>query len=98
MLRHERIQEPHSESRAPTPIGLGLWRAHCGAGNVKMRPWRLLDEPLQELRCANRAGLSSARILHIGKFRFQHLVVFGPERHPPNALPRLLSRLDETLR
>src|SRR6187431_2170899 len=51
-----------------------------------MRPRRLVDEPLQELRRRDRAAITAAGILHVGEFRIDHLVVFRRERHAPDLL------------
>src|SRR5215831_10982628 len=60
-----------------------------------MRPWRLVDETLQQLRRRNGAAMAPAGILHVGEFRIDHLVVFRPERHSPYPLADFVADLDE---
>ena len=69
----------------------------AGAGNVEMRPRRLVDEALQQLRGGDRAAVAAAGVLHVGELRIDHLVVFGPERHAPHPLAGLLAGLRQPL-
>src|SRR4029079_7536257 len=78
------VEQPYAEARSPAAIDLAVDRRHGGAGNVEMRPGRsFLDEALQELRGGDRAAPLAARVLHVGDFRVDHLVVFRPERQAP---------------
>src|SRR3984893_3675143 len=51
-----------------------------------MSPWRLADEARQKLRRRDGATVAAAGVLHVGEFRVDQLVVFGRERHSPQAL------------
>src|SRR5262245_22500864 len=62
-----------------------------------MRPRRLVDEPLQQLRGRDGTAVPPAGILHVGKFRIDHLVVFRSERHTPDPLADLVADLKEPL-
>src|SRR5215471_10449009 len=71
---------------SPAPVGVALRRAHRGSSDVEMRPMRLADEALQQLRGGDRAAEAAAGILHVGELGIDHLVVFGPKWHPPDPL------------
>src|SRR5262249_59572499 len=60
-----------------------------------MRPWRLVDETLQQLRRCNGAAIAPTGILHVGELRIDHLVVFRPKRHSPYPLTDFVADLDE---
>jgi hypothetical protein len=70
---------------------------HPGAGDVEMRPWRLVDKALQQLRGGNGAAVAATGIFHVGEFRIDHLVVFRPQRHPPHPLTCLLADFDQAI-
>src|ERR1700739_3710370 len=95
MVLDELFEKPHAPAGAPAFVDVGLWRAQRGAGDIKMRPWRLADETLQQLCGGDRTTGPTAGIFHIGEFRVDHLVVFGTERHAPYPLAGRLSWLGE---
>src|SRR5262245_66215860 len=80
---HQPVQQAHAEAGAPAAVDLALRRAHGSAGDVEMRPWRLVDETLQQLRRRNGAAMAPTGILHVCDFRIAYLVVFRPARHSP---------------
>ena len=90
------VEQANAVARTPAVVDVGLRRAHRGPGDVEMRPRRVVDETLQELRRGDRTAVAPAGILHVGELRVDHLVVFGTERHAPDAfagfVPILLSR------
>src|ERR1700735_4528943 len=49
-IGHETIEKAHAPARTPGLIDVGRRRTHRRAGDVDMRPGRLLDESLYELR------------------------------------------------
>ena len=49
-IGHETIEETHAPARTPGLIDVGRRGTHCRASNVDMRPRRLFDESLDELR------------------------------------------------
>ena len=58
----------------------------AGAGDVEMRPGRVADEALEELRRGDRAAVAAAGVLHVGELGIDQLVVGRPERHAPDRL------------
>src|SRR3954471_10480762 len=93
MVGDQPIEEPDAPSGAPASVDFGLRRTHAGAGDIEMRPRRLVDEALEKLRRGDRPGATPAGILHVGKFRIDELVVFGSERHAPHPFGRVLAGL-----
>src|SRR5262245_3807418 len=90
------VEQPDAKSRSPASIDLAVDRRHCRAGDVEMRPWRsVLDEALEELRRRDRAAPLAARVLHVGDFRVDHLVVFRTERQAPQLLAGRVARFDQ---
>src|SRR5207237_2738100 len=69
MIGHQPLQQANAVARAPAVIDVGLRRPHRGAGDVEMRPRRVVDEALQELRGGDRTAVTAAGILHVGKLR-----------------------------
>lgn len=69
MIRHQFIQEPHAPARAPAFVDVAGARIHAGAGDVEMRPRRLVgDEALDELRRGDGATPArTAGVLHVGE-------------------------------
>src|SRR6476660_10514307 len=80
---HQPIEETHAKARGPALVDVALRRAHAGASYVEMRPWRLVYKAQENLCCGDRTGVAATDILHVGELRFELLVIFGPERHPP---------------
>src|SRR5690606_32065186 len=76
MIAHEAIEKADAIARRPGLADLAGRRVHGRAGDIEMRPRRITDEALEELRSCNRAGMAAGGILHVGKFRIDHLVVF----------------------
>src|SRR3954447_17488879 len=74
------VQEPDAPTGTPASVYLGVRRAHCGPRNVEMRPGRIVDEALQELRRRDRAGMAAPGIFHIGELGIDDLVVGRPQR------------------
>src|SRR5277367_5054293 len=72
---HETIEKTHAPARTPGLIDVGRRRTHGRARDVDMRPGRLLDESLYELRSSDRAAVAASGILHVGKFGIDQLVV-----------------------
>src|SRR4051794_41461813 len=97
IVRHQPIQETHAKARGPTLVDVALRRAHAGAGDVEMRPWRLVDKAQEKLCRGDRAGVAATDILHVGELRFDLLVIFGPERHPPQPLAAGEAGLEQSL-
>src|SRR5215210_5725909 len=62
-----------------------------------MRPRRLVNKAEQKLRCCDGPSIAPTGVLHVGEFRFDLLVVFGSERHPPHPLISRLPRPDQPL-
>src|SRR5262245_18675041 len=90
------VEQPDAKSRSPASIDLAVDRRHCRAGDVEMRPRRsVLDEALEELRGRDRAAPLAARVLHVGDFRVDHLVVFRTERQAPQLLAGRVARFDQ---
>src|SRR6202012_5614640 len=83
IFRHQPVEQANTEAGAPALVDLVLRRAHCGAGDVEMRPWRAVDKALQELRSGDRATVSAAGVLHVGELGIDQLVVFRRERDEP---------------
>src|SRR4029079_12769676 len=75
VLRHQPLQQPHTPTRTPALVDIALRRRKAGAGNVEVRPWRLFDKARQNLRGGDRAGVAPTRVLHVGEFRIEFLVV-----------------------
>ncbi len=50
MIGDEPVEQPDAEPRAPALIDLACRRTHPGARDIEMRPWRAVDEALEELR------------------------------------------------
>src|SRR5262249_28286214 len=92
ILGDQPFEQAHAETRAPALVDVGLRRAHGGAGDVEMRPRRLVDEALQELRRGDRAAVAAAGILHVGELRVDHLVEFPAEPHSAHPPAGLLAR------
>src|SRR5258708_19229175 len=92
------VQQPYAETGAPAPIDLVLRRAHRCSRNVKMGPGRLVDKALQQLRRRNSTPVPATRVLHVGEFRVDHLVVFWPEWHPPDPLADFFANVAKPLR
>ena len=57
----EPVEQPDAESRAPALIDLVCRRTHPGAGDIKMRPGRAVDEALEELRGGDRPRMRGRR-------------------------------------
>src|ERR1700690_1313288 len=74
-IGHETIEETHAPARTPGLIDVRRRRTHRRAGDVDMRPRRLLDESLYELRRGDRAAETPPGILHVGELGINHLVV-----------------------
>src|SRR5277367_4173903 len=83
---HETIEETHAPARTPRLIDVRRRGTHRRAGDVDMRPRRLPDESLYELRGSDRAAVAPPGVLHVGEFGIDHLVVSGAERHAPDLL------------
>src|ERR1700712_4175778 len=83
------IQQANAVARTPAVIDLGLRRAHRGSRDIEMRPWRIVDETLQELGGGDGAAVACTGILHVGELRIHQLVVFRTERHAPDFLAGL---------
>src|SRR5262245_30104186 len=64
MVGHQPIEQAHAIAGAPAVVDLGLRRAHRGPRDIEMRPWRAVDEALQELRSRDRAAVAAAGVLH----------------------------------
>src|SRR3990172_12155641 len=93
VVGNQPVEQSHAEPRSPAPIDLAVDRRHGGAGDVEMRPGSpLLDEALEELRGGDRPAPLPSRVLHVGDLRVDHLVVFRPERQPPQFLSRDAAR------
>src|SRR5882757_10302783 len=86
VIRDQPLQQANAKARAPALIDLGFRRPHRRSRDIEMRPWRAVDETLQELGGGDRAAMAAAGVLHVGKLRIDLLVVFGRERHPPEPL------------
>src|SRR6185437_5659311 len=86
ILRDQPVQQAHAEAGPPALVDLGLRRSHRGPRDIEMRPWRIVDETLQELRRRDRAAVAIAGVLHVGELRIDLLVIFRAERHAPDPL------------
>src|SRR5690554_4177134 len=86
VVADQAIQEADAVAGTPRAIDLRLWRAHRGAGNIEMRPWRFANETLQKLSGSDGAAVTATDILHIRVLRIDQLVIGGIERHAPDAL------------
>ena len=71
------VEQPDAPTRSPGLVDLVRRRTHRRAGDVEMRPGRIVDEALEELRRGDRAGVSPAGVLHVGEFGIDQLVVGG---------------------
>src|ERR1700753_2784070 len=60
VIRNQAIEQAHAVTRSPALVDLRLARAHRGPRDVEMRPWRVVDEALQELRGRDRAAMPAA--------------------------------------
>src|SRR5205823_5713055 len=80
---HQPIEQANAVARCPALVDLRLRRPHRGPCNIEMRPWRIVDEALQELCSRDRSAVTHAGVLHVRELRIDQLVVFGPERHAP---------------
>src|SRR5215472_926659 len=49
--------------RTPAAVDVVLRRSHAGAGDIEMRPRRLVDKALQQLRSRDRAAMAATGIL-----------------------------------
>src|SRR5258708_39873702 len=76
MLGNQVIQQANAKTRSPALIDVGFRRPHRRSRDVEMRPWRVIDEALQELRRSDRTAIAGTGVLHIGKLRIALLVVF----------------------
>src|SRR3954465_2010422 len=86
IVRHQPIQETHAKARGPALVDVALRRTHAGAGDVEMRPRRLVDKAQENLCRGDRPGIAAPDVLHVREFGFELLVIFRPERHPPQPL------------
>src|SRR5215203_2649899 len=98
VILHQPIEEAHAPARRPALVDLVLGRAHGRTGDVEVRPGRLVDEALEELRRRDGAAVASACVLHVGELRVDELVVGRAERHAPDLLARGLARGRQALR
>src|SRR4051812_30659746 len=89
VIGDQAIQQAHAIAGPPTVVDIGFRRAHRRACDIEMRPWRAVDEALQELRSRDRAGIAAAGVFHVGKLRVDQLVVLGAKRHAPDLLAGL---------
>src|SRR3984885_2886541 len=96
-VRHETVGKTDAPSRTPGLIDVGRRRTHRRARDVDMRPGRLLDESLYQLRGGDRAAGTAPGIFHVGEFGVDHLVIGRAERHAPDLLARSLARGREPL-
>src|ERR1700730_2639401 len=87
MLRDQPLQQANAKARTPALIDFGFRRAHGRARDIEVRPRRVVDEALQELRGGDRTAIAAAGIFHISKLRIDLLVVFRAERHAPDPFP-----------
>src|SRR5215813_4030775 len=99
VIRNEPIEKSYPPTGPPTFVDIRLTRVESCSSNVEVSPGNLVvDKPLDELRgrdCATPAA--SARVLHVGEFGVDHLVVLGRKRHAPNQLSRLISGFRQAL-
>src|SRR5262245_31998663 len=99
VIRNEPIEKSHPPTGPPTFVDIRLTRVESCSSDVEVSPGNLVvDKPLDELRgrdCATPAA--SARVLHVGEFGVDHLVVLGRKRHAPNQLSRLISGFRQAL-
>src|ERR1700727_540680 len=59
-IGHKTIQKTNAPARTPGVIDVGRRRTHRRACDVDMRPRRLLDESLDELRRSDRTATAAA--------------------------------------
>src|SRR5512144_1365219 len=74
------VEQAHAKAAGALRHGVAVLLRPGDAGDVEMRPRRLADEALEELRGGDRAGAAVADVLHIGNVGLDDLVVFLAER------------------
>jgi len=80
MLGDEVIEQAHAERGRALRHGGRVLLRPGRAGDIEMRPRRLVDEALKKLRGGDRAGMAAAGVFHVGEFGIDQLVVFRAER------------------
>src|SRR5260221_4112546 len=76
IIRDQPLQQANAKPRAPALIDVGFRRAHRGPRDIEMRPWRIVDEALQELCGGDRATVAGTGVLHVGELRIDLLIGF----------------------
>src|SRR5512132_128814 len=86
ILGDQPVEQAQAKAAGALRHGVAVLLRPGDAGDVEMRPRRLADEALEELRGGDRAGAAVADVLHIGNVGLDDLVVFLAERQPPHRL------------
>src|SRR5579883_3570192 len=98
MLSDEMVEEADTEGGGAFRHGRRILLRPGRAGDVEMRPRRLVDEALQELRRGDAAaGPAAADVLHIRGVAVDLAVISLTQGHAPERLAHRLAGGDEAL-
>src|SRR5258708_20027770 len=86
VIRNQPLQQANAKPRTPALIDVGFRRAHRGSRDIEMRPRRVVDEALQELRGGDRAAVAGAGVLHVTELRIDLLTPSRTHPHAPTPL------------
>src|SRR3954470_6176060 len=90
--------KPDQERHGPTRGAFFASALPRGAGDVEVRPAHLPREPREERRGSNAAGRAPTNVGEVREVGAQLLLVILPERHLPDAVPRVIRGSPDLIR
>ena len=86
-------EQPDTIARATFRHGLGSLVSPRLAGDIKMRPGCVSDEPFEDSCRRDRPACRTTNVLHVGDMGFELLVIGLAKRHAPDRFKRRLTGL-----